>query len=186
MQALSWALPSHSPPHRAPAALPSVGTAAEQAWAPAQKPGTGTCKLPPYRLKSTHACQRNQGPRRTEPRRGRSFLSRGQTGQRAAALAAVTRQSTGHHQGLSSGTANRGPIRRPSMLSCLGSRRAGRNTGLETSLAIQWLRFCAPKAGPGPIPAQGARSHTPQLKTLHAATRTKDPTGHNQDPSTSK
>ena len=50
----------------------------------------------------------------------------------------------------------------------------------------QWLRSHAPNAGGlGSIPGQGARSHTPQLgvwmlqwKTLHAATKTKDPVCH--------
>ena len=38
-----------------------------------------------------------------------------------------------------------------------------------TSLAVQWLRLCAPNAGcPGSIPGQVARSHMVQLKILHA------------------
>ena len=39
---------------------------------------------------------------------------------------------------------------------------------------VQWLRLCASNAG-GPdlkIPDQGARSHVPRLKILHAATKT--------------
>ena len=39
-----------------------------------------------------------------------------------------------------------------------------------TSLVVQWLRLCAPKAaGPGSIPGQGTRSRMPQLKDPHAA-----------------
>ena len=35
----------------------------------------------------------------------------------------------------------------------------------ETSLLVQWLRVCAPNAeGPGSIPGQRTRSHTPQLR----------------------
>ena len=35
----------------------------------------------------------------------------------------------------------------------------------RTSLVVQWLRLCTPKAGaPGSIPAQGTRSHVPQLR----------------------
>ncbi|TEA36535.1 hypothetical protein DBR06_SOUSAS15910004, partial [Sousa chinensis] len=47
------------------------------------------------------------------------------------------------------------------------------------SLAVQWLRLCAPNAGdPGLIPGQGTRSHMPQLRVRilqlrspHAATK---------------
>ena len=54
--------------------------------------------------------------------------------------------------------------------------------GLGTSLEVQGLRLCAPNAGgPGSIPVQGTRSHTPQLRVnvlqnniLHAATKIKD------------
>ena len=50
-----------------------------------------------------------------------------------------------------------------------------------TSLVVQWLRLCAPNAGGlGSIPGQGTRSHMPQLrarmpqlKTPHAATKTR-------------
>ena len=43
----------------------------------------------------------------------------------------------------------------------------------ETSLVVQSLRLCAPNAGgPGSVPGQGTRSHTAQLKFLHAATKT--------------
>ena len=50
----------------------------------------------------------------------------------------------------------------------------------ETSSAVQWLRLSAPNAESlGSIPSQGTRSHklqlricTPQLKILHAATKT--------------
>ena len=42
---------------------------------------------------------------------------------------------------------------------------------------VQWLRLLAPSAGgPGSIPGQGTRSHMPQLKIPHAATKTQ----HNQ------
>ena len=41
------------------------------------------------------------------------------------------------------------------------------------SLVAQWLRVCTPNAGDlGSTPAQGTRSHTLQLKILHAATKT--------------
>ena len=47
-----------------------------------------------------------------------------------------------------------------------------------TSLVVQWLRLHVPSArGPCSIPDQGTRSHMPQLKIPHAAT--KDPTCHN-------
>ena len=39
-----------------------------------------------------------------------------------------------------------------------------------TSLVVQWLRLCSPNAGGvGAITSQRLRSHTPQLKALHAA-----------------
>ena len=42
-----------------------------------------------------------------------------------------------------------------------------------TSLVVQWLRVHAPNArGLASIPGQGARSHMPQLKILHAVTKT--------------
>ena len=38
---------------------------------------------------------------------------------------------------------------------------------------VQWLRFQAPNAGgPGSIAGKETRSHHPQLKILHAATKT--------------
>ena len=41
-----------------------------------------------------------------------------------------------------------------------------------TSLVVQWLRLCAASAGGlGSIPGQGTRSHVPQLKIPHAATK---------------
>ena len=51
---------------------------------------------------------------------------------------------------------------------------------IGTSLVDQWLKFHAPNAGgPGSISGQGSRSqmpqlrvHMPQLKTMHAATKT--------------
>ena len=57
---------------------------------------------------------------------------------------------------------------------------------------VQWLRLHAPNAGGlGSFPGQGTinRSHMPQLKILHAATKkkkiphatTKDPACHNED-----
>ena len=43
----------------------------------------------------------------------------------------------------------------------------------ETSLAVHWLRLCAPNVGrPGSVPGQGTRAHMPQLKILCAATKT--------------
>ena len=55
-----------------------------------------------------------------------------------------------------------------------------RKVGWGTSLAVQWLRLCAPSAvAPGLIPGQETSSHMlqlrvhmPQLKILHAATKT--------------
>ena len=45
----------------------------------------------------------------------------------------------------------------------------------RTSLVVQWLRLHAPNAGdPGLIPGQGTRSHMPQLKIPHAATKIED------------
>ena len=45
---------------------------------------------------------------------------------------------------------------------------------LDTSLVVQWLRLRAPNAGsPGSIPGQGTRSRMPQLKILHAPTKTR-------------
>ena len=42
-----------------------------------------------------------------------------------------------------------------------------------TPLVVQWLRLHASNAGnPGSIPGQGTRSHMPQRKILHAATKT--------------
>ena len=42
-----------------------------------------------------------------------------------------------------------------------------------TSLVVQWLRLRVPDAGGlGSIPGQGTSSHMPQLKILHAATKT--------------
>ena len=47
------------------------------------------------------------------------------------------------------------------------SRGVGR-----TSLVVQWLRFCAPKAGSlGSLSRQGIRSHMPQLNILSASTK---------------
>ena len=48
----------------------------------------------------------------------------------------------------------------------------------ESSLVVQWLRLHAPNAGGlGSISGQGTRTHVPEVKTLHAAT--KNPTCHN-------
>ena len=42
-----------------------------------------------------------------------------------------------------------------------------------TSPVVQWLTLCALNAGgPGSIPGQGTRSHMPQLKIPHTATKT--------------
>ena len=47
---------------------------------------------------------------------------------------------------------------------------------LGASLVVQWLSFCAYNAGVlGLITSQGTRSYMPQLKTLHAAMKIKDP-----------
>ena len=59
-------------------------------------------------------------------------------------------------------------------------RRHFKSEQIGTSLVVQWLRLCAPNAGGlVSIPGQGTRSHLqqlrvhmPQLKTLHAATKT--------------
>ena len=41
------------------------------------------------------------------------------------------------------------------------------------SLVVQWLKLHSPNAGgPGSIPGQGIRSHTPQLRILHFAAKT--------------
>ena len=43
---------------------------------------------------------------------------------------------------------------------------------LGTSLVVQWPRFCTPNTGvTGLFPDQGTRSHIPQLKILHTATK---------------
>ena len=48
-----------------------------------------------------------------------------------------------------------------------------RNEVMGTSLVVHWLRLRAPNTGgPGLIPGQGTRSHMPQLKVLHATTKT--------------
>ena len=44
---------------------------------------------------------------------------------------------------------------------------------IQTSLVVQWLRLHTPNAGGlGLIPVQGTRSHKPQLKIPHVATKT--------------
>ena len=44
--------------------------------------------------------------------------------------------------------------------------------GYGIFLVVQWLRLQAPNVGgPGLIPGQGTRSHTLQLKILHAVTK---------------
>ena len=49
----------------------------------------------------------------------------------------------------------------------------------RTSLVVQWLRLCAPNArGPGSIPGQGARSHTPEQRSKIFCATTK--TRHSQ------
>ena len=49
------------------------------------------------------------------------------------------------------------------------------NTGLGTSLAVQWLRLHAPNAGgPGSMPGRGTRAHMAQLKILHNNVQTED------------
>ena len=47
---------------------------------------------------------------------------------------------------------------------------------LGTYLVVHWLSLCTFNAGePGSIPGQGPRSYRPQLKTLHATTKIRDP-----------
>ena len=47
------------------------------------------------------------------------------------------------------------------------------NPSLGTSLVVQCLRLCAPNVGgPGLILGQGTKSHIPQFKDPHAATKT--------------
>ena len=56
---------------------------------------------------------------------------------------------------------------------------------LRTSLVIQGLSLWVPEAGgPGSIPGQGTRSHTPLLKIPHTLVeiKIKDPVCHHQDP----
>ena len=49
---------------------------------------------------------------------------------------------------------------------------------LRASLVVQWLRHHAPNAGDSSsIPAQGIRSHMPQLKIPCAAKKIEYPTG---------
>ena len=53
---------------------------------------------------------------------------------------------------------------------------------MRTCLVVQGLRLHSPNSGgPGLIPGQGTRSHTLQLKVLHAATKIKDPVCRNYD-----
>ena len=51
------------------------------------------------------------------------------------------------------------------------------NTGLGTSLAVQWLRLHAPNAGgPGSMPGQGTRAHMPvATRSSHATMMIEDP-----------
>ena len=45
---------------------------------------------------------------------------------------------------------------------------------LSCGPVVRWLRLHSPNAGgPGSIPGQGTRSHMPQLKVPHAATKTR-------------
>ena len=45
-----------------------------------------------------------------------------------------------------------------------------------TTMVVQWVKLPAPNSGgPSLIPGQGARSHLPQLKILHATMKIKDP-----------
>ena len=49
-----------------------------------------------------------------------------------------------------------------------------------TSLVVQWLSLGVPNTGaPDSVPGQGTRSHMPQLKNPHAAT--KELLHHNED-----
>ena len=58
------------------------------------------------------------------------------------------------------------------ILCCMNFTSIKKNT-LGASLVVQWLRLCAPSTGVwGSIPSQVTRSHRPQLKVLHAETKT--------------
>ena len=55
----------------------------------------------------------------------------------------------------------------------------------ETSLMVQWLRFCAPNAGgPGLIPGQ--ELDPTYHRSLHARRKIKDPESHKLRPTTDK
>ena len=57
-----------------------------------------------------------------------------------------------------------------SIINCQGGET--QNTVRGTSLVVQWLKLCAPNAaGPGSIPGRGTKSHLPQRKILHTATK---------------
>uniref|UniRef100_A0A8C0CLW6 UDP-N-acetylglucosamine transferase subunit ALG14 n=1 Tax=Balaenoptera musculus TaxID=9771 RepID=A0A8C0CLW6_BALMU len=65
--------------------------------------------------------------------------------------------------------------------SLLGYSEFRRTQQLETSLVVQWLRLCPPKAGgPSSIPGQGTRSCMLQLKD--PACSDEDPACCNEDP----
>lgn len=64
-------------------------------------------------------------------------------------------------------------------MSLLNSRKSS----MVTSLVVQGLRLCAPKArDKGSITGQGNRSHMSQLKIKQAAMKIEDPVCHDKDP----
>ena len=126
-----------------------MGTAAEKAWAPTQRPGRGKCKRPPCRLKSTHVCQWDGGLAPKQSRRGMVLpVQRADVTRRCCApllsqnaAPAATMVSALQPPQVALGTTNhtvgdfnsicRPKQSRPNMLSCLGSRRAACNRDLE-------------------------------------------------------
>ena len=57
-------------------------------------------------------------------------------------------------------------------LGSIGSSERLKINLVGTSLLVQWLRLCPPKAGvPGSIPSQGTKSHMLQLKIPSATTK---------------
>ena len=60
-------------------------------------------------------------------------------------------------------------------LVCKGKHLSTQEWNHRTSLTVQWLRLCAPIAGGrDSMPGQGTRFHIPQLKILHATTKTQN------------
>ena len=42
---------------------------------------------------------------------------------------------------------------------------SGKNTGMGTSLVVQWIRLCSQCTGPGSVPGQGTRPHMAKLSS---------------------